>query len=165
MIETAILGLLNEGDAHGYGLHRRLIDMGFWRVSFGTVYPALRKLKSVGAIEIADTKDDRGRKQYRLTDLGRQMLITQLADMDTVDNTSGFRVRLTFLDLLSGQDRVAVLAKRAEILKDRIKAARASIAESTRSFYARAEIEHRADSMERDVAWVESLIMQETKGT
>jgi hypothetical protein len=93
------------------------------------------------------------------------MLIAQLADMDTVDNTSGFRVRLTFLDLLSGQDRVAVLAKRAEILKDRIKAARASIAETTRSVYARAEIEHRADSMERDVAWVEGLIMQETKGT
>lgn len=165
MIETAILGLLTEGDAHGYGLHRRLIDMGFWRISFGSVYPALRRLKSAGAIEVAGTTDDKGRKQYRLTDTGRQMLIAQLADMDTVDNTSGFRVRMTFLDLLTRQDRVAVLARRAEILKDRITAARASIAETARSVYAKAEMEHRAESMERDVAWVEGLLMQETKGT
>ncbi len=165
MIETAILGLLTEGDAHGYGLHRRLIDMGFWRVSFGSVYPALRRLKMAGAVEVSDSKDDKGRKQYRITEVGREMLVAQLADMETVDNTSGFRVRMTFLDLLSGQDRVAVLAKRAEILKDRITAARASIAETTRSVYAKAEIEHRAESMQRDVEWVERLIMQETKGT
>ena len=165
MIETAILGLLTEGDAHGYGLHRRLIDMGFWRVSFGSVYPALRRLKAVGAVEVSETKDEKGRKQYRLTESGRELLISQLGDMETVDNTSGFRVRMTFLDLLSGQDRVAVLAKRAEILKERISAARASVAENARSAYARSEIEHRAASMQRDVEWVEGLIMQETKGT
>lgn len=165
MIETAILGLLTEGESHGYGIHRRLVEMGFWRVSFGSVYPALRRLKNAGAIEVSEDTDHKGRKLYRLTDQGRALLLTDLGDANSVDNSNAFRIRLTFLDLLGQQERLAVLVRRRDVLKERIEAARQRVAAGERSGYAKAEMEHRAVTMERDVEWVESLINQETKGS
>jgi DNA-binding PadR family transcriptional regulator len=54
MLELAILGLLKEQPLHGYELKKRLSDtLGFlWGVSYGSLYPALRRLERTGAIEI-----------------------------------------------------------------------------------------------------------------
>jgi DNA-binding PadR family transcriptional regulator len=55
VLELAILGLLKEQPLHGYELKKRLGDtLGFlWGVSYGSLYPALRRLERAGAIEIA----------------------------------------------------------------------------------------------------------------
>jgi len=54
MLELAVLGLLKEQPLHGYELKKRLGEtLGFlWGVSYGSLYPALRRLESAGAIEI-----------------------------------------------------------------------------------------------------------------
>jgi DNA-binding PadR family transcriptional regulator len=54
VLELAILGLLKEQPLHGYELKKRLGDtLGFlWGVSYGSLYPALRRLERAGAIEI-----------------------------------------------------------------------------------------------------------------
>jgi DNA-binding PadR family transcriptional regulator len=54
MLELAVLGLLQEQPLHGYELKKRLGEtLGFlWGVSYGSLYPALRRLESDGAIEI-----------------------------------------------------------------------------------------------------------------
>lgn len=56
MLELAILGLLKEQELHGYELKKRLGDaLGpFSGASFGSLYPALRRLESAGAIETVD---------------------------------------------------------------------------------------------------------------
>lgn len=56
MLELAILGLLKEQSLHGYELKKRLGDtLGpFSGASFGSLYPALRRLELAGAI----TSDD-----------------------------------------------------------------------------------------------------------
>lgn len=53
MLELAILGLLKEQPLHGYELKKRLGEtLGFlWGVSYGSLYPALRRLEGEGAIE------------------------------------------------------------------------------------------------------------------
>jgi DNA-binding PadR family transcriptional regulator len=55
VLELAILGLLKEQPLHGYELKKRLGDtLGFlWGVSYGSLYPALRRLERAGAIESA----------------------------------------------------------------------------------------------------------------
>jgi len=52
LLELAILGLLKEQDMHGYELKKRLTDaMGsFSSVSFGSLYPALGRLETAGAV-------------------------------------------------------------------------------------------------------------------
>jgi DNA-binding PadR family transcriptional regulator len=54
VLELAILGLLKEQPIHGYELRKRLGDtFGFLSgVSYGSLYPALRRLERAGAIEI-----------------------------------------------------------------------------------------------------------------
>jgi DNA-binding PadR family transcriptional regulator len=54
VLELAILGLLKEQPLHGYELKKRLGDTlgSLWGVSYGSLYPALRRLERAGAIEI-----------------------------------------------------------------------------------------------------------------
>ena len=51
MLELAVLGLLAEQPLHGYELKRRLSEtLGpLWGISFGSLYPALRRLDYVNA--------------------------------------------------------------------------------------------------------------------
>ena len=53
MLELAILGLLKEQELHGYELKKRLSDaLGpFSGASYGSLYPALKRLESMGAVE------------------------------------------------------------------------------------------------------------------
>ncbi len=55
MLELAILGLLKERSMHGYQLSKRLTDSlgGFWRVSYGSLYPSLKRLERQGEIGAA----------------------------------------------------------------------------------------------------------------
>jgi len=55
-LELAILGLLQEQPRHGYELKKRLSETlgSFWGISFGSLYPALRRLERSGAIEVVD---------------------------------------------------------------------------------------------------------------
>jgi DNA-binding PadR family transcriptional regulator len=59
MLELAILGLLKEQELHGYELKKRLADtLGFGSgVSFGSLYPALARLESAGAVKAVEASD------------------------------------------------------------------------------------------------------------
>ena len=62
MLDLAILGLLKEQPLHGYELKKRLGETlgSLWGISYGSLYPALRRLERDGSIEIVEP-DDRGR--------------------------------------------------------------------------------------------------------
>ena len=59
MLELAVLGLLSEQPLHGYELKKRLSEtLGpLWGISFGSLYPALRRLERSGAIEETESVD------------------------------------------------------------------------------------------------------------
>jgi DNA-binding PadR family transcriptional regulator len=57
LLELAVLGLLKEQQLHGYELKKRLTEaLGpFSSVSFGSLYPALNRLETAGAVRAVDT--------------------------------------------------------------------------------------------------------------
>ena len=57
MLDLAILGLLHEQELHGYEIRRRLRDeLGlFANISFGSLYPALSRLESSGAVAVTES--------------------------------------------------------------------------------------------------------------
>jgi DNA-binding PadR family transcriptional regulator len=59
MLELAVLGLLQEQPRHGYELKQRCSEIigPLWGVSFGSLYPALKRLERNGAIEIVEADD------------------------------------------------------------------------------------------------------------
>jgi DNA-binding PadR family transcriptional regulator len=60
MLELAVLGLLRDGPRHGYELKQRCSEIvgGLWGISFGSLYPALKRLERAGAIESVEASVD-----------------------------------------------------------------------------------------------------------
>ena len=110
MLELAILGLLKERAMHGYQLKKRLADTlgSFWQVSYGSLYPALRRLQREGAVEMIFPKEEVGRRKnvYRITEKGEALfaeLLERAGHEATEDN--GFSVRLAFFQYLKPETR------------------------------------------------------------
>ncbi|HUP87365.1 MAG TPA: PadR family transcriptional regulator [Acidimicrobiales bacterium] len=59
MLELAILGLLQDTELHGYELKKRLGEtLGpFSGASFGSLYPALRRLEGAGAVKAVEAHE------------------------------------------------------------------------------------------------------------
>lgn len=161
MLDMAILGLLRDGPMHGYEVKQRLVDFGLWRISFGSVYPALRRLHRAGFV---DAKPGPGRrKEYSLTAAGKEHFQAIIEDEQSeVDNSTAFGVRLAFFRFLRPAKRIAFLERRKTVLAGRIATAQrrlAGVASDDR--YTRSLVEHRLRSAEHDLAWLEELIRLE----
>jgi len=191
MLELAVLGLLAEQPRHGYELKKRLSEtLGpLWGISFGSLYPALRRLEREGAIEeVADSagtpapatfvptgslKGDlaaarmrlrarptrRTRRAYAITERGREMF-TELLTAETDDDERAFAVKLLFCGHLEPAARLAFLERRRAQLNQRLVAERKP---ATRAIdrYSRSLLEHRARSTQNDLDWIAELIAQE----
>ena len=169
MLELAVLGLLKERPIHGYQLSRELGDSlgGLWRVSYGSLYPTLRRLERDGAIE-SEADDERGarrKKVYRITPKGEQVFLELLQGTpnDTQTEDARFRMRLAFFRYLPPETRIRLLERRRQALQERL----STLAESQRTGrggaddYGRALIEHNRRVTESDITWLESLIAAE----
>jgi DNA-binding PadR family transcriptional regulator len=190
VLELAVLGLLAEQARHGYELKKRLSEtLGpLWGISFGSLYPALRRLERSGAIEEAAEDDGvaatgivatgsltgdlaaarlrrrvrttrRTRKAYRITDQGRALFTDLLTDEST-DDERAFALKLSFCRYLDSGARLAFLERRRAQLTQRLAAERKP-ATRTIDRYTRSLIEHRAKSTQHDLEWIEGLIAQE----
>lgn len=80
-LETLVLSMLDQGDAHGLEIIRRLHEAGCGalRLKEGSLYPALYRLENAGLVEAAweeETKGRRGarRRIYQLTAKGTKAL-------------------------------------------------------------------------------------------
>ena len=162
----AILGLLRDGPMHGYELKRRLVDFGFWRISFGSVYPALRRLQKARFVEASPGEGRR--KEYRITADGKEHFQQILADgASGVENSSAFRVRLAFFRYMPPESRIEFLERRKAVLHERIGTTRASMREASRRAaqridrYTRSLMEHGVRQAETDIAWLNELIDEE----
>ena len=164
----------------------------FSNVSFGSLYPALGRLERTGAVETAEEPERpvpsipmtgslsgeraalrarranpgrgrRGRKVYRITEEGRRQF-AQLLDneRDAADDARSFGLRLAFARYLPPQARLRLLERRRAQLADRLADARAATASRRLDTYARSVVEHTAESIERDISWLDRLIAEES---
>lgn len=69
-----------DGPRHGYGIMQFTSGLTQGRVSIGagTLYALLGRFEAEGLISLIDARDG-GRKSYRLTDYGRQVLREEYA--------------------------------------------------------------------------------------
>src|SRR6266571_4269578 len=124
MLELAILGLLKERAMHGYQLKKRLADTlgSFWQVSYGSLYPALKRLQREGAVEMIFPREQVGRRKnvYRITKAGEELfadLLERAGHEATEDN--GFSVRFAFFKYLKPETRIRLLERRRAYLEGR----------------------------------------------
>ena len=170
MLELAVLGLLKEQPMHGYQLSRELTESlgGLWRVSYGSLYPTLRRLERDGAIEsqAGDERGARRKKVYRITETGEAMFfdLLQEAPQDGQAEDARFRMRLAFFRYLSPETRIRLLERRRQALQRRlVTIADALRARNVTDDYGRALIEHSRTSTEQDISWLDGLIAAERR--
>jgi DNA-binding PadR family transcriptional regulator len=196
MLEMAILGLLKDQELHGYELKKRLTDTfgPLSRVSFGSLYPALRRLEKTGAVEVVEVgttagafpttgslageraayrarratggHDARGRKVYRITPPGQLLFEKLLAEDDSVEDDRAFHLRLAFARHLAAEDRLGLLERRRAQLIERLARARAAVRAGRERLdtYARSIAEHSTEATENDISWIDRLIAAERTG-
>ena len=164
MLDFAILGLLRERPRHGYELKRALGELGFWQVSFGSLYPALRRLEKRG--HIAGARETGRRRSYGITPEGRTALADMLESGDEGEESErGFQLRLAFMGYLRPERRIRVLEGRRAALVGRLRTARSSFLGARRGRtldrYRLALMERRVQATEADIAWLDELIAGE----
>jgi DNA-binding PadR family transcriptional regulator len=195
MLDLAILGLLKEQPLHGYELKKRLGEtLGFlWGVSFGSLYPALRRLEDDGAIESVDgagpalgqpptpatgsidgeaavarirrrsRSGRRTRKAYRITARGDARFQELLAaEAGGANDERDFALRFAFCRHLPQEARLDLLQRRRADLGERLARAR-EVGPRRADRYTRSLVEHRTESIERDLQWVDELIAVERR--
>ena len=73
-----VLGILADGDLHGYGILKRVDELSGGRMQWtdGMLYPLLHRLERQGHVEASWGVSDVGRrrKHYAITAAGRQAL-------------------------------------------------------------------------------------------
>ena len=172
-LELAILGLLKEQDLHGYELRRRLGELlgPIGRLSFGTLYPALSRLETEGAVTVVKISESRtglttarGRKVYGMTKVGQTMFDRLLATSTASgDDDRSFALRLAFARYLSSEARLRLLLRRREQLSERLDEARDTVKlrKDRLDDYGSSMMEHRIDMTKSDLAWLDRLIETE----
>lgn len=102
-LRHALLGLLADRPASGYDL-LKLFDTSLanvWPATQSQIYSELNKLAAAGLIAVA-AEGARGRKQYALTDAGRDELSRWLTETDPARNhRSEVLLRVFFLGEIS----------------------------------------------------------------
>jgi DNA-binding PadR family transcriptional regulator len=170
MLELAILGLLKERSMHGYQLSKRLTDTlgGFWRVSYGSLYPSLKRLERQGAIEQIFDEQAVGRRKnvYRITERGEVLFqeLLEEAGADATGEENRFRVRLAFFKYLAPESRIRVLERRRAFLEERLATLTASLS-THRDTYTLSFMQHGRETTEQDIAWLTGLIAAERRAT
>ena len=170
MLELAILGLLKERAMHGYQLKKRLADTlgGFWQVSYGSLYPALKRLQREEAVEMIFPKEQVGRRKnvYRITEKGDAVfadLLERVGHEATQDGN--FSVRFAFFRYLKPEARIRLLERRRALLEGRWADLKESVQRLKEGIdgYTLSLMNHELAATETDIRWLDDLIKAEQR--
>jgi DNA-binding PadR family transcriptional regulator len=173
VLELAILGLLVEAPMHGYALRKQLsMRLGGLRViSYGSLYPALRRLTRAGLIvvdgpPVDDTWPRRGRRVYRITAEGKERFAELLADSGPqAFDDDGFGVHVAFFSRTPAEIRMRILEGRRRAVEERREGLRSVLARAGEQIdsYTRELHQLGLDTTEREVRWLNELIRSEQR--
>ena len=122
-VKTMLLGFLMSNSMTGYEIKKKFsLSFSFFSgLSFGSIYPALKKMEQEGLItlkvEIQDGSPNR--KVYTITDEGKKVFLENLrAPFALEPPKDAFLARLFFFGYLSPEERRASAKARLESIKE-----------------------------------------------
>ncbi len=171
MLELALLGLLRECPVHGYELRKQLaLRLGGLRAySYGSLYPALRRLTRAGLIveepgPVDAARPKRARRVYRITAEGKERFAELLSESGPQAwDDDGFGVHLAFFSRTPAEARMRILEGRRRAVEERREGIRTALAKAGEQIdrYTRELHQLGLDTSEREVRWLNELIAEE----
>ncbi|NIH66838.1 PadR family transcriptional regulator [Modestobacter marinus] len=180
MLEFAILGLLQQSPMHGYELRKELAAVlgGLRSISYGSLYPALKRLQAAGLIASDDPTPRsllpadapaltgrRGKVVYAITAEGKERfadLVSQTGP-EAYDDEGRFGVHLAFFRHTAADVRLRILEGRrrtVERQRDRLMDSLRRTQEKLDRYTLELQ-RHGLDSVDREVRWLTELIDSE----
>lgn len=169
VLELAVLGQLVDAPLHGYELRKRLSALlgPFRAISYGSLYPCLRRLVVRGWIETGDD-DERGvltgrraRIVYELTAQGKERL-TEMRDESGPASweDDSFGVHFALFGQTPAEVRLRILEGRRTRMQERMAELRDSMTRRRERLdrYTLALQEHGLEAVEREVRWLTDRI-------
>jgi DNA-binding PadR family transcriptional regulator len=173
-LELAVLGLLHEAPLHGYELRKRLNAVLGWGrlLSYGSLYPALKKLLKAGWIAEDVTADPattsrRQRIVYALTPAGQERFGALMAEAGPSSwEDDNFDVRFAFFSRTDMEIRLRILEGRRARLEERLERVQSQLHRTQEQMdrYATELQRHGLESVEREVRWLSDMINAERHG-
>jgi len=174
VLEFAVLGVLSDSPLHGYELRKRLSAVlgPFRALSYGSLYPCLRRLQAKGLIDETDVTPAidsaapplsarRARVVYAITADGKEEFgawANQPGPEAWEDE--GFAAHLAFFGRTEARVRLRILEGRRSRLEERVDSLRESLTRSRERVdaYTLQLQQHGLDGAEREVRWLNELI-------
>jgi DNA-binding PadR family transcriptional regulator len=171
-LELAVLGLLHETPMHGYELRKQVNGVLGWNrlLSYGSLYPALKKMLKAGWIAEHVTAPEPGaisrrpRIVYELTPAGVDQFTRLMADVGpSAWEDDNFDVRFAFFSRTDMGVRLRILEGRRSRLQERLDRVQKQLqrTEAQMDRYAMELQRHGVESVEREVRWLSELINAE----
>ena len=177
VLSFAILGVLNDGELHGYELRKRLTTVlgPFRALSFGSLYPALKRMSASGLIEEASVTPAtestapaltgrRARVVYAITAEGKEVFM-EWANRPGPEawEDEGFAAHLAFFSATEARTRLRILEGRRSRLEERVDSLRDSLTRGREKVdaYTLQLQQHGLEGAEREVRWLTELIDHE----
>ncbi len=163
MIELPILGMLKDAPLHGYELKRRLeAIVGYYgSASYGSLYPMLRKLEERGHVtRTLEEQKGPDRIVYRITPEGNARFSELVQDL-----TVPFTLKMLFFESVPAPARRRLLEQQRDEWARKLAERRQDqerIGGLDRDRYRAALVARAIDHLERDTAWIESIIREES---
>jgi DNA-binding PadR family transcriptional regulator len=177
-LALAILGLLENGPLHPYGIQRLIKQWGKDQVvNVGqrtSLYRMIVRLEEAGLIAVGATERDERypeRTTYHLTDAGRVVCREWLADILTTPRNEfpEFPAALSFVMLLTPRTAAEVLQERRERLKQRLTDFDGELAAENEGVpvprWALLETEYLKAVTEAEVRWIETILDELREGS
>lgn len=181
VLEFAVLGVLSDGPLHGYELRKRLAAVlgPFRALSYGSLYPCLRRLQGKGLIDEVDVTPAtesaapalsarRARVVYAISADGKE----EFADWANQPGPEawedeGFAAHMAFFGRTESKVRLRILEGRRSRLEERVDALRESVTRGRERVdaYTLQLQQHGLDGAEREVRWLNELIQHERSTT
>jgi len=121
-VKFILLGLLLYRSMTGYEL-KKVFSISFFffsGLSYGSIYPALKKMESEGLISMQMEIQDKApnRKVYTITGAGRKAFVEAMKAPLTLEKyRSAFLTRLFFFSSLEPEDRIGLARQNLESIK------------------------------------------------
>ncbi|MFW2512600.1 PadR family transcriptional regulator [Demequina sp. SO4-13] len=174
VLSLAILGMLSEQPLHGYQIRKRLgSELGPFRaLSYGSLYPGLKRMVAAGLIATDDSDDSviraaaskRSRISYQLTEAGKARLEEELASSGASSwDDDAFDVRFSMFERTDSATRLRILEGRRSRLAERLEEVSEGLqrVRERHDAYTTELHRHGLERVEREVEWLDRLIENE----
>ena len=177
-LALAVLGLLEDGPLHPYGIQQLIKQWGKDQVinvgQRASLYKMINRLMAADLITVHGTTRDQQypeRTSYELTDAGRAASRQWMAEILATPRNEfpEFPAALSFLPMLTPPETEELLAARRELLVQRLAERDAAIATETAGFelprVTMLETEYLRATTQAELSWVEAVLAGLRDGT